>query len=189
MEQGHVYSREVEKKYIVGGVLGNIPDLAAVIRRNLSVVGEVPLQESRDFFWEVPNADFLRLRENSRELTVKVTDKGDIVDRIEENVLVDWDSMVAARKLATLLFGEPSAVLTKRFIVFHVNLYNQISYKHHTPAIVCLYEVLEDPKYRIFLEVEAHDVNTVDRTVADLSTALVLTQEMSSLYQIFKGAK
>jgi hypothetical protein len=63
------------------------------------------------------------LRENSKELTVKVTDRGTVTDRIEENVKVEEHCMDAAEKLATLLWGPPCLKLTKKFFVANIRTF------------------------------------------------------------------
>lgn len=176
------FKREIERKFIVKGTtyeearkfLGTlaIPDLHAI---------------SYDLYWEAPNVDFVRLRDNSQELTVKVTDKGTVVDRIEENVLVSDESMATAGRLLTLLFGPPKMKLTKKFSVYRMYepaAKHLMTYKYNE-VVVCLYQVKEDPTKRLFLEVEANSLDVVDEFLREIHAKLTMTAENRSLYQIF----
>lgn len=169
------YCRELEQKFVV-----DEPRTLQQLDRDVCAILRDPAPyraTSFDRFWKAPNVDFLRLRENSHELTVKVTDKGSILDRIEENVVVkDLDTAV---RLATLLFGEPLK-LVKTFSVWNTKLPDAPSH-----GVVCLYQVEGDP--RVFLEVEANDVETVDAMAAYMQRYFKLRQEMRSLFQIFFG--
>lgn len=141
---------------------------------------------SFDLYWATSKADFIRLRDNSAELTVKVTDKGSIVDRIEENVVVERASLPACKRLLTLLYGEPTLKLTKKFSVFQYTFTPAPG--THFQAILCLYKVTEDGQDRVFFEVEAESLAIVDAALTSLGNALPLKSENRSLFQIFDSA-
>jgi hypothetical protein len=158
--------REIERKYVAQGDFVRLErDISA-----LFPYSRPEKAESTDRFWRGPNVDFVRLRENSKELTVKVTDQATIVDRVEVNVRVD--DLDAAARLCTLLFGEATS-LVKRFTVWTL----------HKGIVVCLYQVGGDD--RVFLEVEAPTLALVDEYSKIMTTFFTLTPETRSLYQIF----
>ena len=162
-------NREIERKFTVEGL--TYEDALEALKRGFPCTVDAT---SYDLYWEAPNVDFVRLRENSRELTVKVTDKGTVVDRIEENVKLERGAMKDCKRAMTLLYGKPLK-LVKEFAVFEES------------TIICLYKVEGDPKNRVFLEVEADDIYMVDREVSYLINRLrfALTPVPYSLYQLF----
>jgi hypothetical protein len=162
------YAREIERKFTVDGI--SYEKALADLKERYSFILDAT---SYDLYWKAPNVDFIRLRENSRELTVKVTDKGTVVDRIEENVKIEKGALSDCTRLLTLLHGEPM-MLVKKFAVLHSPM-----------TTICLYQVAEDLKERVFLEVEASALDYVDHTVANLKRHLDLTAVPYSLYQIF----
>lgn len=164
------YKREIEKKFVLNGIFGDYLGLAENML--LGLPGKILERgSSKDLFWKGEGrADFTRLRHNTRELTVKVTDKADITDRIEENVVVN--DLDTTARLLTLLFGEPINSLTKQYLVME-----------YQNTILSLYTVEEDKENRIFFEVEASDSNTVDLVANKLFPNK--TQEMRSLFAIF----
>jgi hypothetical protein len=174
------YCREVERKFVVENVGYGRAFLALL---SLGAYETIIYQTSRDLYWAAPNVDFIRLRENSRELTVKVTDKGSIIDRIEENAVVEASSMDVMERVQTLLYGPPMK-LVKEFSVF--------SYVYSpAPGVafdvtLCLYQVQGDKEERLFFEVEADNITVVDALVSKVKLILTLKAESRSLYQIFK---
>lgn len=169
-------NREIERKFTVEGL--SYDEAYAVLRDKFNCLVD---STSWDLYWKAPNVDFVRLRQNSRELTVKVTDKHTIVDRIEENVVIDDGSMVDCARQQTLLYGAPLH-LTKKFSVFET--YSTSMFKESL-VVVCLYSVAGDPKKRVFLEVESDRLDMVDQVVANLYHKFTLTPVLHSLYQIF----
>jgi hypothetical protein len=168
-----LYRRELERKFVVDeekSLKELDRDICAILQDH-----DPYRATSYDRFWRHPTVDFIRLRENSSELTVKVTDKGTILDRIEENVVVD-DLKTAAR-FANLLFGDP-VILVKTFSVWNTKLPGAPA-----PGTVCLYQVKGDS--RVFLEVEASDLETVDAMTVFVDKYFDLTIETRSLFQIF----
>lgn len=179
-----IYTREVEKKFIATGASYDV--LKERIYSFTAIPDVLADSKSSDLYWKAPHVDFVRLRENSQELTVKVTDKGTITDRIEENVVVEERSMGAAEKLMTLLFGPMCLRLTKRFLVVNIKTFPAPGTEFN--AILCLYSIVGDPSSRVFLEVEAESLRIVDEVVEKLKKSLPdieLTQENRSLFQIF----
>lgn len=176
-----IFKREIERKFVIEN------ESYEEAFSTLACKGRVVLNAtSFDTYWAHRGVDFIRLRDNSREITVKVTDKGTVIDRIEENVEVFKDAMPAAKRLLTLLFGDPSCVITKKFSVFEIETSPGpgTAFK----AILCLYEVEGDPLKRLFFEVEAETIGIVDHILHDLKGRFQLHVEKRSLYQIFVGS-
>jgi hypothetical protein len=169
------YKREIERKFVV-----DIDYNAAnILLGNVFSNGRWVIEAvSFDLYWKAPNVDFIRLRDNSNELTVKVTDKGTVTDRIEENVVVERDSMATTERLLNLLYGKPGLTLFKKFSVMSLKTDN-------TEAVICLYEVYNDPKARVFLEVESDSIEIVNSVVECVETYFVMYPETRSLFQIF----
>lgn len=165
--------REIERKYVVGTPGANtLTDVERYLDHKFSSAEKVPLQVSRDVFWTFPGVDFVRLRQNSRELTIKRTDKDTIEDRVEENLLVP--SFRAGLRWAVATFGDPIGSLEKNFVVYYLPTF-----------IVALYQVTGDN--RIFLEVEADAIGIVQEVERELREHLMLDQQYRSLFQIMIG--
>lgn len=162
------FAREIEKKYTLRDM--GYEEAFRTLTSRYSLTAD---SVSVDRFWRASGVDFVRLRENSREMTLKITDRGDITDRIEENVVVE-DVEVAYNYL-TLLHGLPCLTLTKEFAVF----------MREDRTVLCLYRVLEDPSQRVFFEAEADSIDKVNQAV--LEAKLPLHQEKRSLFQVFMG--
>jgi hypothetical protein len=177
-----IYQREIERKFVIQGISYELAyeTLSCISRVNLSTT------RSFDLYWPSSKVDFVRLRDNSQEITVKVTDKGNILDRVEENVRVDRDSMPAAKRLFTLLLGEPMNI-TKRFSVFE----RQVAPAPGTDfrVILCLYEVEGDPLKRLFFEIEAESLKVVDYMLELVEPLFDLKPINKSLYDLFSKAK
>lgn len=165
-----IFKREVERKYVIKDVLSMY--LAHSWLRTFFKDSRIDAGISSDQFWTAPGVDFIRLRANTKELTVKITDRGTIEDRVEENLPVR--DLVDAERWATAVFGAPVGTLEKVY---------QIYYTHH--CIVSLYEVTGYPA--LFLEIEANDLDTVKAVEADLSEQFTLEQEHRSLFEIIFG--
>ncbi len=159
------YKREVEKKYMLYDT--NYEEAKSILSKRYPIIEDAV---GVDWFWRVPGVDFIRLRQSSRELTVKVTDRGDITDRIEENVVVS--EVDRAYAFMSLTHGDPCLTLTKEFCVFKA-----------PDAILCLYRVLEDKARRTFFEAEASTIEQVN--LATVKVPLPLILEKRSLFQIF----
>ncbi len=167
--------REIERKYrCVDGVSLNF--LHNHLLGALSV-GSFKFIEgtSVDIFWSHPGVDFIRLRENTLELTVKVTDRLTTEDRVEKNLKVE--SFEKGLQWATTVFGKPKGANRTTFYVYYL-----------PTAEVTIYEVQDYDQ--VFLEIEAGSIEEVARIEADLKKTITLKQELQSLYQIlFGGSK
>lgn len=170
------YQREIEKKYVL--TARNLPqdELFYAARWQLKMLfpeAESLEGSSTDVFWKQPGTDFIRLRRNTKELSVKVTDKDTIEDRVEENVVVeDYDT---AARFSTAVFGTPAGTLEKNYFVL----------TNPDNTVVCLYTVTGDE--RVFLEVEAGDISRVTEVSDHLMDYFDMKQEMRSLFTIMFG--
>lgn len=162
-----IFRREKEKKFVVQGgfKFSELDQFLSLFLPSAHTESDT----STDWFWEAPNVDFIRLRENTQELTVKITDKGTIEDRVEENLHVKFAD---AQRFATAVWGDSAGKLKKTFKVYYDQFF-----------IVSLYTV--DGWDELFLEVEAGDMSTVNQVSESLAQIYDLRQEMRSLYQIF----
>jgi adenylate cyclase class IV len=164
------FLREIERKYVI------LDDVSMYTAhhwlRTFFQGNRIDAGISSDQFWVAPNVDFIRLRANTKELTVKITDKGTIEDRVEENLPVR--DLGDAERWATAVFGAPVGTVEKVY---------QIYYAQH--AIVSLYEVTGHPE--LFLEIEADNLDAVKAIEADLSQQFTLRQEFRSLFNIIFG--
>lgn len=164
------FRREIERKFTVSNY-----GTFSVLRNYVATLLEVNNMDSgmsKDIFWAQKGVDFVRLRENTKELTIKITDKMDIIDRVEENLLVT--SFEDGYIWATAAFGEPKGQFQKKYTVFYAK-----------EAIVSVYQVIGDGQERTFLEVEADTLTAVNSTSEYLKDYLELTPEYRSLYQVF----
>lgn len=171
------FNREIEKKYVLvrGASTSSLKDqyYAAIFRLNsLFPEGEVIDGSSTDTFWKQPGTDFIRLRRNTSELSVKISDKGTIEDRLEENVIVkDFD---VAQRFATATFGQSVGTLEKNYFVLTMPNF-----------IISLYTVTGDD--RLFLEIEADNVDIVTDVAGILMDYFEMKQEHKSLFQLIFG--
>ena len=175
-----LFKREIERKFVVqGSTYEEAANAVSLVARTI-VSGN-----SFDLFWEAPGVDFVRLRENTRELTVKVTDRETVIDRIEENVEVLKDSMPAAKRLLTLLYGPPALKLTKHFSVYDAVIEPVPGTCYR--AVISVYSLKEDTEGRVFFEVEADNLTVVDYILKSLDFGIKTTPEYRSLFQIFSN--
>lgn len=172
------HKREIEKKFVI--IEG---DYATAVSGVSQVARAMVRGTSFDTFWEAPGVDFVRFRDNTQELTVKVTDRATVTDRIEENAMVYKDHITALKRLLNLLYGPPALRITKIFSVFEaiISPAPGTAYKAH----VSVYKVEEDPQNRIFFEVEADSMEIVDLVLKSLNFGFQMQQESRSLFQIF----
>lgn len=166
-------TRERERKFILTGKSFAKADAL------LANVGEL-IEEgtSSDKFWIAKGVDFIRLRQNTSELTVKVTDKGTVQDRIEENVIVA--SLATTERYLNLVHGPSVGTLTKTFSVYSVTLGDDT----HT---VSLYTVLGHDE--VFFEVEADTLDIVNAACEDYYLLFDLEPVDQSLFQYVLGYK
>ena len=136
--------------------------------------------KSKDYYWNPVNnlmADFVRLRvfpNKTSQLTVKHTDRGSTLDRVE----IDLDTGKASNSMAFMrrLLGEPDGEITKEYEVFFLDEDSNVS----------IYRVCGDK--RIYIEIEAKTKKRVmeirkliDNRIPDLKGVAV----NKSLYQLF----
>lgn len=165
------YKREIERKFTVlsarfEDVTGRIEDFGG------EVIEEY--QTSTDCFWHQSGVDFVRLRKNTLELTVKVSDKGTVVDRIEENIVVkDYDT---AKRFCILTFGDNYYELAKTFVVYSFR-----------GAVLSVYTV--EGSSQLFFEVEADTLELVDEVSEFFESEFSMRRESQSLFKIIFGDK
>jgi len=169
-------NREIEKKFIVSENIYN--DLYSQFEALdlFPIVGV-----SRDIFYNAPNSDVCRYRENTEEFTIKVNDKSTIIDRIEENTKIDTNSKESFLRSLSILFGPPSLILTKTFNIFTFG-----------ECVVSLYTVREDKKNRFFLEVESSSLENVNEFIETLTFPIgesLPELQTKSLYKLFLEEK
>lgn len=129
---------------------------------------------SIDIFWKHKGVDFIRLRENTLELTVKVTDGSSIENRIENNLKVE--NFEKGLKWATTVFGNPVGANRTTFYIYYL-----------PTAEVTIYEVKGYDQ--VFLEIEAGSIEEIERIENILKSTLRIEQEFKSLFQILFGDK
>ena len=120
--------REIERKFFVVGK--SYLEAVGELRSSLSKTDTKFTEKEgngRDFFWRRDSHTFVRVRkftddcEYTGELTTKVRDKGDIVDRFESNIRLhteaDLSNAIAMQKA---LFGEHTQSLWKKYTLFQI---------------------------------------------------------------------
>ena len=136
---------------------------------------------SKDAYWRTPRtskADFIRLRCYSggrAQLTVKHTDKGDNLDRVEIDLEID-DSKKASLMLSSV-FGSSLGFIHKRYSTYFLD---------NEDTTVSLYQIVNDK--RVFLEVEARSKKEVFSLIKEVEGILPnykLKREKRSLFQLF----
>lgn len=161
--------------------LKKVRDRVEKMLRRHDEIGSVIYGHLGDRYWRAPNAskaDFFRLRRRNTsgggQFTVKGTDRGDNINRIEMDLDVDdYDQM---SKQLTVLFGEPIEEVRKRYHVFFLE---------NSDVNVSVYQV--DNDQRIFVEIEA----TAKKRLKDLvkltekHLGSELLQVGSSIYDMF----
>lgn len=168
------YRREIEQKFRADPKLSyySVVDAISGLLTGCSIKEDFAL----NVYWKQPGVDFVRLRENPLELTVKLTDKTTIEDRVEENLPVsNFDD---AERWATLTFGEPIGDFKNRYTIFT---------NEAVPWTVSVYQI--QGTSAVFVEVEGQDLMTVEEIAWAVGNVVEMTQEMRSLYQIMFEAE
>jgi len=166
--------REIEYKFTVHSM-----DLA-LTRRTIQdqdiFQGNVEGGQDNDFYWGLDPITQLRIR-NGCLVELKRKDRGDNVDRLERMLwLVDGRG---SRKFFTDMLGrDPDLYLQKVYFRWHLQRGMEIS----------ISMVTDDPKKRIFLEVEGPALSDVKSTSKKLQSMMELTREERSLWEIFRKA-
>lgn len=174
-----VDTREIEKKYVVEAGLPHI-EVDRMLRKLLNY-DRLSQGLSKDVYWAVPKgsrAAFARLRhfpDGTGQLTVKVVDKKSNVDRIEINLELDSEKAVSsAQAYMTHLLGyAPLGSVEKLYRVLWLA----------NGANVSTYRVVDD--HRLFLEIEAPELQQVDMIAETVGTHVLMRQEPRSLFEIF----
>jgi hypothetical protein len=167
------YEREREKKFVLSDITMALAIMLLRDYAGLSNYSDLR-GTSTDTFWDQPGVDFVRLRKNTNELSIKITDKSTIEDRVEENILVaDYNT---AFRFACATFGQPKGVVEKDYYVLD-----------NFECTFSLYRVTGLDQ--LFLEIEAPTMSQVNRAQKDLERIFHMKQEMRSLYQIVFGRK
>jgi len=174
-------NREIEVKLLVLGT-SSMKTVNGHLESLFPDPEDLIIGKSKDVYFLPPpksKVDFARVRyypdKDGGQMTIKASDKGNNVDRVEIDVEVsDCDQSV--KFLSSLLGTEPSGTLTKRYIVYFLD-------KRDTT--VSLYQVVGDS--RVFLEVEARSMDKVNRLLAELKKTVPfeMQQVHSSLFQLF----
>ena len=170
------FQREIERKYVIQDDVSMY--MAHHWLRTFFKDSRIDAGISTDQFWKAPNVDFIRLRANTKELTVKITDRGTIEDRVEENL--PTKDLKDAERWATAVFGAPVGTLEKVYQIYYVGAPDLGEH-----FIVSLYEVTGYPA--LFLEIESDNLETVKVVEEDLSQQFTLKQEHRSLFDIIFG--
>ena len=191
-------NREIEVKMVVMKgqcPLNDISDINRSISNHFSKSRLKYIEGfSADTYWNKINnphkIGFFRVREmedGTCQLTVKEQDKGNNYDRVEIDV-GSYDSPKQAILLMTQLLGPNLGVIKKKYYV-HV-----LDSDHEEKPTVSVYQIKGDN--RVFVEIEAHSSNEVERLKEEVAEVLRLPfgvhleVETNSLFSIFiKGAK
>lgn len=163
------FKRELEKKFVVYG-----PSLGTVWSKLKAIFPDADYMSgiSTDTFWNQNGTDFIRLRANTKELSVKITDKSTIEDRVEENMVIN--DLETAQRFATAVFGKPVGTLEKNYYVLTMPEF-----------VIALYTVTG--REEVFLEVESDTMFMVNEISDLLQDYFDMEQEMRSLFQIVFG--
>lgn len=169
-------NREIEKKFVCNGK--TLDQVASILRKILPDWERMIHNASRDYYWKTPKglkADFVRLRcmpDKSAQLTLKHTDQGSTLNRIE--IDVELDSPNQAKAFMEQLVGPPDGSIYKEYYAFFLD---------RQDTNISAYRVRGDK--RVFLEVEARSVERLEKALALIGTALEMTPEPRSLFQVF----
>jgi len=144
---------------------------------------DVIIGNATDLYWKAPVkglADFVRLRKNpdGAQITMKSTDRGDSIDRVEIDLEVD--DYKQARELMLALHGEPMAEVTKRYHVFFLE---------NRDTTISVYQIKNDD--RVFVEVEARNLRRLKQLVRLIATDRRTEYEWvsSSVFSMFVQKK
>jgi adenylate cyclase class IV len=171
-------NREVEKKYVVEKTTMKIT--IENMRELLGPVVDVLQNGSKDFYWRTPkgcNADFIRLRnmpDGSAQLTVKHADKIGNTNRVEIDVEITKEQVPQTAKFLDQVFGKTNGSVYKEYYVFFLD---------DKDTTVSVYRVRGDK--RVFVELEARNLDGVNKLEKLIGEKVILKYEPRSLYQIF----
>lgn len=178
-------NRELEVKMLAVGVKGLQTMIDRVEKAILSIHKDpdIVIGNASDLYWKAPvkgRADFVRLRKNTdgAQITMKNTDKGDTVDRVEIDLEVD--DYKQAKELMTALHGDPMADVTKKYYVFFLE---------NKDTTVSVYQVKNDD--RVFVEVEGRTKRRVKQLIQTIMAVSETEYEWvsTSVYTMFVEKK
>jgi adenylate cyclase class IV len=136
---------------------------------------------SFDLYWKTSEhamADFVRLRRNRSGacVTMKSTDRGDNVDRVEVDLSVD--SFKQAHSVLSGIFPEAPTKVKKKYNVYFLE---------NEDTTISVYAVDGDKANNVFVEVEARTLTRVKDLVKQLveKTEWEYAWSKSSLFNIF----
>lgn len=138
-----------------------------------------------DIYWPAPRdgvGDFVRLRKTSKggQITLKSTDKGSNLDRVEIDLEVE--DYKQAKELMLSLHGKPQATVTKKYNVYFLE---------SEFTNVSVYQVKGDG--RIFIEVESKTKGRLKEIIKELlkdaEESSSWTWIQSSIYDMFVCGK
>jgi adenylate cyclase class IV len=178
-------NREIEIKLLVQKAK-SLAEVNNLLGRHFKAKSKSVIREtSKDTYWDSPKsskADFARLRyypQGLAQMTIKHTDKGDNLDRVEVDLEVgDPDK---AMLILTALLGKPKGSIVKEYVVYFLD---------ENETTISLYQIVNDS--RIFVEVEAKTEKKVFALIKEITKVLShykLKRETKSLYQIFLAKK
>lgn len=184
-------NREIELKAWLKGASSLAPVerrlnyiLASKARRTVRAKAE-------DVYFKAPRgarADFIRLRRKglgskAGTYTIKFTDRGGNLDRVEkDNHVDDFAQMLDTMKD---VHGAPEGTVLKTYVVYWLG-----SKGDESDTTVSIYRVVND--HRVFIEIEGKSKQVVDYWTIYIASRVPykLIREYRALYQIFvKGGK
>jgi adenylate cyclase class IV len=161
-------------------------DRVAAAVKTLHDDPDIVVGNAADLYWSAPKGsvgDFVRLRRNSNasshgQLTLKATDRGDTLDRVEIDLEVD--DYKQARELMLALHGKPLAEVSKKYHVFFLE---------NPDTTISVYQVKDDD--RVFVEIEARNKRRLKQLVQAISTNTNTEYEwvQSSVFNMFVEKK
>jgi adenylate cyclase class IV len=183
-------NREIEKKFIVLDAKITFNQACAIVQdvlkiamgRELFDAKDYDKNNSKDLYWASHNpaaADFIRLRrmpDGTGQLTLKRSDRGSNLNRIEIDVEVPDPEQTG--KFLKQLFGKPLGSLHKDYFVLFID---------ENDTNVSVYKIRGNPL--VFVEIEARTLSKVNKVTKLVSSAIRMKQERRSLYQLFFGRK
>lgn len=178
-------NRELEIKMLAVGVKGLQTMVDRIEKAIVSIHKDpdVVIGNASDLYWKAPVkglADFVRLRKNTdgAQITMKNTDKGDTIDRVEIDLEVD--DYKQAKELMLALHGDPMAEVTKKYHVFFLE---------NRDTTVSVYQVKNDD--RVFVEVEARSKRRLKQLIQTIMTVSETEYEWvsTSIYTMFVEEK
>ena len=180
-------NRELEIKLLLTGASGYesvckfVESTVKKLYSSYSTDDDLVIGNATDIYWNAPRAgigDFVRLRKTSKggQITLKATDKGSNLDRVEIDLEVhDYKQ---AKELMFSLHGDSKATVTKKYNVYFLeNEFTNVS----------VYQVKGDS--RIFVEVESKTKGRLKEIIKELlnsaDESYRWTWIQSSIYDMF----